>query len=703
MTVLDGQKAIQSLLLHCGKQWSYAVTSIGDAYAEIFFLDGRYTGLLLLAVTLLAPNVAVSGLIAVFIAFIFAVFIGLKDSFFTSGYFVYNSLLVGFSIGYLYQLSGFVIFIIAASAILTFLLAMMTSRVFYQYLGLPILSIPFTIVSSLIYLASSKFPNLYVNSLSGTSVNSGWLALQSVEHYLIALGSIVFMPNWLAGLLISLIIILRSRIIVFLSVAGYFLGVFITSLLIGSWELALVQPGHFNFILIAVALGSIFTVVSTRSIFLAAIGVALSTLIMGAVNAFWSQYSIPMFTLPFIMVTLSVLYVLRMSTVRWIPDVYKSTPEETLEHQSIISRRCAPSVTINLPFEGEWCVWQGFNGKWTHTGVWKYAYDFVITDSESKTYQGSGYAREDYYCFNKPVLSPVNGKVIAVVNTLPDNPIGIVDSVNNWGNSIIIWDERGVYIEISHFSFDSIAVVVGQWVVIGEHLGQCGNSGYSPEPHIHIQVQSSHWLGADTIPFYFQHYQKKDKYYGFGLPNEGELIEGNPPKQPLVLQTDFLLGEKLKFRVYKNESYLESIEIVVCLESDGTFYFFYEGSKLYFIRDVDQFRCLHLVGRDPYLKAIYMAACFIPFTAHHNASWTDYLQGALLLSSYKHFFMIMAYFCIGRPLGIAIEYNFKSYNCVEGSITTSGSQSDISTELVLDSRLKFKRVCINDLRMDRYE
>jgi hypothetical protein len=107
---------------------------------------------------------------------------------------------------------------------------------------------------------------------------------------------------------------------------------------------------------------------------------------------------------------------------------------------------------IALPFAGRWSVWQGFDGVWTHQGLWRYAYDFVIQNEQGQTYGGSGTQLADYYAFQKPILSPIRGWVVRVVNDLPDCAIGTVDSDHNWGNYVVLYDQRDFYIEISHFA-----------------------------------------------------------------------------------------------------------------------------------------------------------------------------------------------------------------------------------------------------------
>jgi hypothetical protein len=95
-------------------------------------------------------------------------------------------------------------------------------------------------------------------------------------------------------------------------------------------------------------------------------------------------------------------------------------------------------VKIQLPFWGEWFVSQGYNGKITHLGDWGKALDFVIVDESTETYKELGKSREDFYCYNKPILAPLDGYVYEIINTIEENEIAGVNTDDNWGNTIII-------------------------------------------------------------------------------------------------------------------------------------------------------------------------------------------------------------------------------------------------------------------------
>ena len=62
----------------------------------------------------------------------------------------------------------------------------------------------------------------------------------------------------------------------------------------------------------------------------------------------------------------------------------------------------------------------------------------------------------------------------------------------------------------------SVAVRIGQTVQVGRRLGNCGNSGNSTEPHVHLQAMDRvDVLQASAVPVTF----------GGHLPRNGQIIE----------------------------------------------------------------------------------------------------------------------------------------------------------------------------------
>ncbi|WP_298770931.1 urea transporter [uncultured Shewanella sp.] len=687
------------------KKWRLPthMNAILSSYSDVFFIQGKISGTLLFIVGLINYNTALSGLFSIIIAYAFAHFIGFNKEFLKSGFYTYNPLLSGLAIGHLYEINILTLSIIALASILSFLITVFLSNVFYHFLGLQVLSIPFVIISSLVYLASGRLSNLYVNSLYTDSLYDDFYFL---PHFLNAffksMGAIIFMPNVITGALISGLIFFKSRLILVVAIFGFLLGCGINSVFNGSWEQSLNNMNNFNYILIAISIGCVFNIPSPKSLILAGIAVALSTLLINAVNVFWAQYGIPVFTLPFTLITLSFVYVLGVVGYPLRPTVFRSSPEETLDHYLTAKDRFANTfITLALPFSGIWSVWQGFNGQWTHQGFWRYAYDFVITDELNNTYRDKGTRLEDYYAFGQTVLSPVRGRVIKVISHLVDNPIGAVDTINNWGNLVIIHDERGYFVEISHFAKESIVVYEGQWVEPGAHLGLCGNSGYSPQPHIHLQVQATAFMGSETLPFTFVHYHEENQYFSHGLPQEMTRVCSVLPTAFHEQLTTFILDETLTYNVYKDGKKIDEATFVVRMAADSTFYFSRGDAKLFFGKYAGTFFIYHLEGHDPYLKCLYLSLPSVPLAYKKELFWKDNISNMTYLGYFSGGLSAFLNAFTPSKISTKAEYKFISETQISGRINNQFFKSKSDTNIELDAYLKLKSFKVNNIELKR--
>lgn len=607
------------------------------SYAEIFFLQGGIVGGALCIVTLLSPGVGFAGLLAVLSAYGFARLIRMDRAFLESGYYTYNPLLVGLSIGHLFQSSLLASFLVIASGVLTLLVTIAMAQIFTTWFKLPILSLPFVVVSTMVYMASLRYSNL-VHNLSPLPpwLNSDFGLPVWAAGFLRCWGALLFTPSVLVGALLSLIVLARSRILFLLGVLGYAVGTTVRRGLLGMPSQAYGDLLNFNFILIAMAVGGVFLVPSARSYLLAAAAVAISTVVMDSITGFWSYSGIPAFTLPFNLVCLSVVYVLGLVGDPQVAKRIGRTPEETLD-DSLATRLRYPGSerTLLPPFAGKWTVWQAFDGPWTHKGPWRYAYDFVITSDEGHTCEGKGAKPEDYFCFNKPVLSPVRGRVAQIVNDLPDNPIGQPDKLNNWGNVVIIQDPRGFHVALSHFAHHSISVKAGDWVERGAVLGRCGNSGYSPQPHIHVHAQLSDTPGAASVPFSFVSYATEGVYHSNDLPREGDAVEPLYANKRLESVTNFVLDEEYAYRVVRDGRDLGTMRLRVGMALDGTFYFDSGRGTLLFGKHEGTFYSYRCTGDDPRLLPFLLAMPRMPLSHRDRLTWHDHVPAHLVVPRWK--------------------------------------------------------------------
>lgn len=151
------------------------------------------------------------------------------------------------------------------------------------------------------------------------------------------------------------------------------------------------------------------------------------------------------------------------------------------------------SIPLELPFKGRWSVAHGgdtleVNQHVPHKSQ-RRAADLLIRDESGKTFRGDGKKNEDYLAYNAEILAVAPGRVVTVIDGVPDNPPGSMNPYFTMGNSIIIEHAPGLYSEYSHLIPGSAKVKVGSKVKAGQVIGRCGNSGNSSEPHLHFQLQ----------------------------------------------------------------------------------------------------------------------------------------------------------------------------------------------------------------------
>jgi len=613
--------------------------SLAKAYSGLLFLPSVRAGLALLILTFIDPNIGLSGFLAVVSAYLVAKFLGFSKTFLSLDYYIYNPLLVGLGIGFLFKLSLLSATFIVVLSAFTFLLTYSLSNVFGYYLGLPVLSIPFVLVSIVAYLASYRYSKLFVYYLYPHDYQRILSELPVwIKGFLSSLGAIIFYPTPLVGLLIFLIILRWSRIAALLALLGYYAGSLFLGSMSGNFYAAFSDVSAFNYILIAVALGGVFLIPSGKSYLIALLGVLISVPIVEAAKVLFQYYGIPIFAIPFNTVVLIFLYTLTLLGYKYRTLYYRGTPERTLDFFLTFQRRF-PLLgrEVGLPFSGRWTVWQSFNGKWTHKGPWRYALDFVITDEEGKTYRGDGYYLTDYYAFRKPVLSPVSGTVVEVVDGFPDNPPGHADKENNWGNYVIIQDHRGFYVLLCHFAQNSIKVKKGDRVERGTLLGLCGNSGYSPQPHIHMHVQMLPYAGAPTVPFVVDAYVEgnngRELFHDYTVPKEGQRVEAFYADRILKEKMNLLIDEVYTFEVESNGK-TSRVDLKVQMAPDGTFYLTDGKGKLYFGQKWGVFYVYNLEGESEVLRTLFVLLSKIPLNLGRKLVWKDNLPVEILTNGW---------------------------------------------------------------------
>lgn len=186
------------------------------------------------------------------------------------------------------------------------------------------------------------------------------------------------------------------------------------------------------------------------------------------------------------------------------------------------------AVEYHLPFaaapEGEWFVYNGGVQR-PHSHSWdiltqRYAYDFVVVDSELRRHRGPGTRPSEFYCHGLEVRAAAPGVVVSVQDGIRTAPLmgwGIADftAKSFRGNNVVVrhaGDEFSLY---AHLVPGTVAVRPGQEVGRGERIGECGHTGHSSEPHLHFHIQ-------DRPDFFVS--------AGLARPFRGLAVDGVPRK-----------------------------------------------------------------------------------------------------------------------------------------------------------------------------
>ncbi len=70
--------------------------------------------------------------------------------------------------------------------------------------------------------------------------------------------------------------------------------------------------------------------------------------------------------------------------------------------------------------------------------------------------------------------------------------------------------EAGPYVAVAHLKKGSLRVAAGDRVGAGDQLAECGNSGNSTQPHVHLQAMTSLDLRtARPLPIHFTHFRER--------------------------------------------------------------------------------------------------------------------------------------------------------------------------------------------------
>ncbi len=542
-----------------------AFESIFNAYSLIYFCRNSRLGGILLAATFISPTFGLFGLAGTITAFAATKMLDFPASRIRSGELLCNSLISSMGLAYVtnqQNLSVYLLMILLpVTAIAAMVLSVALTQVMLRLFGMGAYSLPFVIVTIFNYLLMYSFTATPVIGAPPPSLLPEISFLPSIlTEWFLAFSAALFIPNVVVGMIACFAVFIHSPLQIALGMFGFLVGY-------GFLQLTGLNASAFgagwmgtNYLYCGMGLGGVYFITSKSSLLLAGFGAILSTLIAIGMRTFLRSYNIPPLSFPFLIVLFMFTYALRQrSRFLWLfesPYLDGSPEQNVLRFLTNLKR--FPNFytpTLSLPFLGCRVVTQGFNGDYTHKSLWCHALDFEILDESGKPHPDQRTKLEDAYTYGTAILSPCDGVVISVVSDVVDNELGEENLLQNWGNLVVVLNDLGWYVLLSHFKRDGIIVYKNQRVTRGQLLGYCGNSGRSPLPHLHLQVQAAWFPGATTIPFrirnFISHHASGETVLTTGIPREGDLIS------PLQIDPDLIacfsgqIGTSIRYRIEK--------------------------------------------------------------------------------------------------------------------------------------------------------
>ncbi|MBM3437255.1 MAG: peptidase M23, partial [Bacteroidetes bacterium] len=446
--------------------------SVLNSYTQIFFSNNKIFAIILITVSFFDAVAGLSGMVAVITVNTTAYLIGFNRGNIRSGFYGFNALLVGLGLGIFYGLNAQYFLVLVFASIFTLFLTVVLEGLIGKY-GLPYLSLPFLLGIWTTTLAFREFQALRMSErglfmFNEMYASGGGIAMriyqwfnhlnlpESVIIYFKSLGAILFQYHLFAGIIIAMGLIIYSRIAFVLSVTGFFAAYLFYEIVGGNlYELSYFYIG-FNFILTSIAVGGFFIIPSRYSYLWVILLIPLISVVVTATMVLLGLFQLSIFSLPFNLIVIMFLYILKFR------ERFYGSPEITVYQQFSPEKNLYSSLnnrerfydykfhSLSLPFWGEWKVTQAHHGEYTHRREWAHAWDFEITDEQGIPYRNTGTETEEYYCYNKPVISPADGWIEEILDGIDDNKISEINLEHNWGNTVVIRHSDKLFSKLCH-------------------------------------------------------------------------------------------------------------------------------------------------------------------------------------------------------------------------------------------------------------
>lgn len=683
------------------------------SYSQIFFSKRKTLGMAVLFVSFFDFWIGLMGLLSVLIANQTAMWFKFSEKNINDGFYGFNALLVGLGTAVIFSPGIKLVIVVAIMSVLTLFITLVLEGILSKYY-LPFLSLPFLFGIWIIDLSQNNLLGIgisergiyYYNelyALGGKHLVDFYNMMESINYpfylkeYFLSFSAIAFQYNEFAGLIIAITLFFSSRISFTLSLLGFYIAILFYQFAgIDSTELSYTFIG-FNYILTSIALGGIFLIPSKWSYLWMLVLLPITVIITFGMGQMFYYFGLPIYSLPFNIVVLIFLYVmkLRLTTGNTLvePTMQYNSPEKNL-YQYINAKERFPIpyyLPTYLPVIGDWNISQGHEGEYTHIGEWENAWDFVILNSEKSQFKNTGDFVEDYFCYNKPVIATADGVIVELFDGIEDNVIGQVNTIHNWGNSLVIKHSEYLYSQVSHLKDGTFKVKKGDFVKKGQILAKVGNSGRSPYPHLHFQFQTMPYIGSKTFKYPFESVISKTSgnpvVLDYVIPKENDLVANIEINTLLQTALNFIPGQRLKFvkngdsfvQVFDDEKLDHELEVRVDAFNNSYLKCLKTGSFAYYKNNGTMFQFINFEGKKySFLYQLYLSLYKVEQCFYKDLSIHDSITIDNVFSGYKRYVQDLL-----SPIVIYLKSDFNlNYISIDNDFSPS--------EIILQSEIELK-------------
>ncbi|MBS0517114.1 MAG: urea transporter [Proteobacteria bacterium] len=455
-------------------------------------------------------------------------------------------------------------------------------------------------------------------------------------------GTLAFSPGIAAGAIILTAIFLWSRTALIAGAvawaSGALLAVHVTELGVVYYWL----PSSYNYFMAGMAIGAFLIVPAYSSFLLAAMAGAGASLFEVALQNLFPQFAyLPVAAILTIWCGLATLAFAKDRPELW-RNLWPRVPPETAWWRDAVwgARFGKKEPLLTMPVGGTAMIAQGFNGPFSHAGRHRHALDLVRPPSQAQASGpeagGSPETALSNSLWGSTVTAPAAGFVERVRDGVVDNPVGLANYAEPWGNYVCIRLDQGGWLTLAHFRRGSVAVRPGMRVEIGTYLGIVGNSGRSPVPHLHFQVQEDADPGAPTLSFRLANYRAGSSedvltdWHAASVPAAGTFVraaEVNPTAYTMLTSTApgvaVWSAEHHGIIPRRFRKHGTAFEVHHRIDEQGRHRLTNWHGRLLLAMAPDAWRIIEKRGRSPFLDLLSHAVPSLPYAVETGLSWDD--------------------------------------------------------------------------------